>query len=215
MLVPHSKVLVLAPHTDDMELGCGGLVSRLTFEFASDVSCVCFSAAEESVSPNFDSDILRREAPAAGAALGVDSSKYSVLRYPVRRFHEFRQNILDEMIKLTRNCQYDLVVVPASSDQHQDHQIIHNEACRAFKATSIIGYHFPWNCFVSKHHFVVQIAREDLDRKILALQAFKSQQSRKYMDSVFLESSAIYTGSLIGVSYAESYEVIRMVSRVA
>ena len=214
MFFSSSKVLILAPHTDDMELGCGGLVSRLTSEFASVVTCVCFSAAEESVPLNLDRDILRREAPLAGSKLGVNPSNYNILSFPVRRFPEFRQDILDIMITFRRSCHYDLVVVPSSSDRHQDHQVIHNEACRAFKATSIIGYHFPWNCFDFSHDFIVQISREDLDRKILSTQCYKSQQDRKYMKPEFIESFAAYAGSLMGVSFAESFEVIRLVSRV-
>ncbi len=42
------KILVLAPHTDDGELGCGGTIVRLIDE-GQDVYYVAFSICEESV----------------------------------------------------------------------------------------------------------------------------------------------------------------------
>ena len=42
------KVLVLAPHTDDGELGAGGFISKL-IEDGADVYYMAFSTAEESV----------------------------------------------------------------------------------------------------------------------------------------------------------------------
>jgi len=44
------RVLVLAPHTDDAELGCGGTIARLLTDGA-DVFVAAFSTAEESLPP--------------------------------------------------------------------------------------------------------------------------------------------------------------------
>ena len=42
------KVLILAPHTDDGELGCGATISKL-IENNNDVYYVAFSACRQSV----------------------------------------------------------------------------------------------------------------------------------------------------------------------
>lgn len=42
------KVLVLAPHTDDAELGCGASIARF-IEEGSDILVAAFSSAEESL----------------------------------------------------------------------------------------------------------------------------------------------------------------------
>ena len=55
----YSKILVLAPHTDDGEFGCGGTIARLVDTGAS-VTYVAFSSAEESVPEGMDKDILKR-----------------------------------------------------------------------------------------------------------------------------------------------------------
>ena len=42
------KYLLLAPHTDDIELGCGGTVVKL-LEDGNEIHWVVFSTAEDSV----------------------------------------------------------------------------------------------------------------------------------------------------------------------
>lgn len=44
------KVLVLAPHTDDAELGCGGSIAKFVEE-GREVHVVSFSIAEDSLLP--------------------------------------------------------------------------------------------------------------------------------------------------------------------
>ena len=43
-----NNILVLAPHTDDGELGCGGTISKFVKE-GKNIYYVAFSTAEESV----------------------------------------------------------------------------------------------------------------------------------------------------------------------
>ena len=54
------KVLVLAPHTDDGELGCGGTVARL-LEEGCEVHFAVFSTCAESVPAGFPADELKTE----------------------------------------------------------------------------------------------------------------------------------------------------------
>lgn len=59
MTVNFNNVLVLAPHTDDGELGLGGTISYL-IESGSNVTYAAFSTAEESVPPGFPKDVLKQ-----------------------------------------------------------------------------------------------------------------------------------------------------------
>ena len=54
------KILILAPHTDDGELGCGGSIARF-IEEGKDVYYVAFSTAEESVEHGLPKNILEIE----------------------------------------------------------------------------------------------------------------------------------------------------------
>ena len=59
-----SRVLVLAPHTDDGEFGCGGTMARLA-EGGADVRQIAFSIASRSLPEGFAPDTLVHESRAA------------------------------------------------------------------------------------------------------------------------------------------------------
>ena len=60
MITNCKNILVLAPHTDDGELGLGGTISRL-IEDGKKVTYVAFSTAQQSVPEGFPKDILKTE----------------------------------------------------------------------------------------------------------------------------------------------------------
>lgn len=206
------RVLVLAPHTDDGEFGCGGAISRLTRDGAA-VWYAAFSAAEQSVLPHLPRDILRTEVREATTVLGIEPDHLVVDNFPVRRFLEHRQEILDRMIQLRAQVQPDLVFLPSPNDTHQDHKVIAEEGFRAFKKVSMLGYEVPWNNLTFSTSAFVVIEEKDVKRKIEALKCYRSQAHRDYATPRFIESLAVTRGTQVGESYAEAFELIRYVAR--
>ncbi len=203
-----NTVLVLAPHTDDGEFGCGGTIARFVSEGAR-VVYVAFSAAEQSVLAHLPKDILRIEVKKATAALGIAPEDCIVLDFEVRRFPELRQQILDKMIQLNREFQPDIVFLPSVNDTHQDHQTIANEGFRAFKRTTMLGYEVPWNNLDFRTSCFFALDEEQLATKIRAVQMYQSQAHRSYADAEFIRSLAVTRGVQIGAKYAETFEVVR------
>ena len=162
------KVLVLAPHTDDGEFGCGGTINKLVSE-GHEVYYVAFSACEQSVLPQFPSDILITEVKAATQILGIKPENLILKKYEVRTFNYRRQDILDDIIKLRTEIQPDLVFVPTLTDLHQDHKTIADEALRAFKFTSILSYEMPWNNISFQTSCFYKLTEEQIEVKIEAL----------------------------------------------
>lgn len=206
----YQRILILAPHTDDGEFGCGATVSKMVRSGAT-VHYVAFSGAEESVPPGLPRDILRTEAEKATGTLGVSSVR--ILHYPVRRFPEFRQQILEDMVSLKRELEPDLVFCPSPNDIHQDHQVIASEAIRAYKDRTILGYEMPWNNLTITTTCFIELAEEDLLQKIKALQCYMSQNFRNYVSPEFVRSLARVRGTQVGVTYAEVFEVVRWIMR--
>lgn len=206
------RVLALSPHTDDVEFGCGATLSRLHSSGAKVLS-IAFSAAEESVPDNFPRDILRSEFLLAHNELGIPSEQCRALNFQVRHFPRYRQEILEELVKINRSFEPDLVLVPSTTDTHQDHKTIADEAYRAFKKTSIWAYEVPWNQVVSRLNGFFRIEEADLNKKILAISAYKSQQHRTYVSSDFIRSLAVVRGSQIGCNLAEAFEVVKHVHK--
>src|SRR5512147_1275686 len=97
MIEAWQRVLVLAPHTDDGEFGCGGTMARLV-EAGVEVWYVAFSIATKSLPAGFPPDTLAREVREATAALGIPEERLSVHDFEVRTFPDHRQEILELLI---------------------------------------------------------------------------------------------------------------------
>ena len=205
------KVLILAPHTDDGEFGCGGTIAKLV-EQCVEIHYVAFSACEQSVLPQFPSDILITEVKEATKILGIEKENLHLLKYDVRTFNYKRQEILDDIIKFKKKINPDLVFIPSLNDIHQDHATIANEAVRAFKFTNILSYEMPWNNFnfATTNFFILR--EEHMQTKIRALKKYKSQMHRPYANEEFIRSLARTRGVQIGQQYAEVFEVIRLIN---
>jgi LmbE family N-acetylglucosaminyl deacetylase len=205
------KILVLAPHTDDGEFGCGATINKLINE-GNEVYYVAFSACEQSVLPQFPSDILITEVKAATKELGIKPENLILFKYDVRTFNYRRQDILDDIIKLRASIQPDLVFIPAMTDIHQDHKTIAEEALRAFKFTSILSYEMPWNNISFQTSCFYKLSDENIEIKIKALKKYVSQAHRPYSSENFIKSLATVRGVQISTKYAETFEVVRWIN---
>lgn len=210
MIEKFKKALVLAPHTDDGEFGCGGTIAKL-ISSGCEVFYVAFSACEQSVLKDFPSDILITEVKAATKVLGIKPENLILLNYEVRTFNYRRQEILEDIIKLKNKIQPDLIFIPSINDIHQDHFTIANEGVRAFKNTTIFCYEMPWNNFSFNTTCFVQLSEDLLDRKIKALGEYKSQAHRPYANGEFIKSLARVRGVQISTQYAEVFEMVRWI----
>ena len=206
----YKSVLVLAPHTDDGELGAGGTIARFIREGA-DIDYVAFSSCEESVPTGFDKDVLRREVIAATAQLGILNENVRVLNYKVRNFPAVRQEILEDLIEIRRSKKYDLVLIPSTTDIHQDHKTISEEGLRAFKNYNLWGYELNWNQLTSDSTCFVRLELKDILAKIESIKMYESQYGRGYCNDDYLMSLAKVRGAQIGGIYAECFELIRCV----
>ena len=101
--------------------------------------------------------------------------------------------------------------MPCSNDIHQDHQTIYNEGLRAFKKTSILGYELPWNNLSFTTNTFIKLTEENILKKVEALNEYKSQRSRTYLNEAFIRSLSITRGVQIGAPYAEAFELVRWI----
>jgi len=204
-----SNILVLAPHTDDGELGMGGTMNYL-IEQGHKVVYAAFSTAEESVPDGFPKDILKTEVKKATEILGIKEENLFIYNYEVRKLSYVRQEILEELIKIRKNENFDLVFIPSLHDIHQDHTTIAQESVRAFKNTTLLGYELIWNNLTFNTQCFVKLQKRHVETKINALKEYKSQGSRDYLSPEFIYSLAKARGVQVGCEYAEAFEVVRL-----
>ncbi len=206
------KILVLGPHTDDGEFGCGGTIARF-IEEKRDVYYATFSLAEESVPEGLPKDILLTEVQKSSKVLGIKDENLLIYRYPVRKFAQYRQEILEDLVKLKKDLDPDLVLMPSQHDLHQDHYTIAAEGLRAFKFTSILGYEMPWNNINFETRSFIYLKEKHIDIKLKSVQCYRSQTGRKYANADFIKGLAKTRGVQCGVDFAETFEVIRWIIR--
>lgn len=210
------RVLTISAHTDDVIPIAGGTISRI-LEEGGQVFYVGLSIAEESIPEGFPKDAVERETRLSTKVLGIDPKKVYIQRFPVRRFQEHRQKILDTLINFRDEIRPDIVFIPAIEDIHQDHEVVNRESIRALRrCCSIYGYDFPWNDLHGmKLDLFYQLEERHMKKKVKALNCLKSQIIKKtnYLTEEYIRGLAIERGVRIGVKYAEAFEVIRDVRR--
>jgi LmbE family N-acetylglucosaminyl deacetylase len=208
--VQFRRVLVLAPHTDDGELGCGGSIARLIEERA-EVYYAAFSTCDTSLPPELPKNTLAVEVKAATSVLGVPAQNVVIYDYEVRKLNYVRQEILEDLVRLKREIAPDLTFFPTAKDIHQDHYTVAMEGLRAFKQSTMLAYELPWNNLSFETDAFFPLEERHVARKVDALAAYKSQTGRAYMNDDFIRGLARTRGIQVGAEYAEAFEVVRWV----
>lgn len=204
------RIMILAPHTDDGELGCGGTIARF-LESGSEVFYTAFSVCEESLRVGFPSDTLEKELRDAMAIFGIPETNLFVHRYPVRHLLEHRQAILQDIVDMRDRIDPDLVYMPCLGDIHQDHQVVAAEGLRAYRERTILSYELPKNNIEFRASAFVTLDERHVERKIEALACYRSQANRPYTDPDFIRSLARIRGVQIQVRFAEAFELVRLI----
>lgn len=211
MFFMNQTILALAPHTDDVELGCGGTLAK-ALEMGADVHVAAFATAAESLPDGVAPTQLRDEFLSSMATLDLPESNVSVYDFPVRKLNYHRQEILELLVALRTSVNPTLVLLPASTDLHQDHQVVHAEGLRAFKDVSVWGYELPWNHITFTSQAFVVLEPHHLAAKWRSLEVYQSQINlcRPYFKQDFIEGLARMRGTQIKQQFAESFEVSRL-----
>src|SRR6056297_2205904 len=102
----YNNILILAPHTDDGEFGCGGSIAKF-LEKGNNVYYVAFSTAKQSVPEGLPQDILEKEVKVATKRLGIKPENLIIYGFEVRKLNYIREDILEELVKLKKKLNPD------------------------------------------------------------------------------------------------------------
>ena len=203
------QVLVVSAHSDDGEIGCGGTVAWF-LEKGVPVSYLYFvlpPKVDQQPSPKEETDNALK-------MLGISDVRcvdLSQERYLNTHLHEYRQEILTELVWTYRGVRPDLVFTLSTDDTHQDHAVISAETFRACKKSTILGYDFHWNTQESYLNCYIPLEQAHLDKKVAAIREHTSQQFRSFLSKEAVVALAKVRGAVIDKRYAEAFEVIRWV----
>jgi LmbE family N-acetylglucosaminyl deacetylase len=206
------NVLVLGAHPDDIEFGMGGTLAKLKREEGINVKIIVFSNCDTSLPLGFEPGTLIKECRESLSTYGFTETDIEFFDFPVRNFDKFRQEILEKLILIYRSQTFDTVFFPGSTDTHQDHSVLSQEAIRACKKSTMLGYEMSWNSFGSKKNFFFEILEEDLTKKVKSIKKYASQAKRLYATKEAQVAFATATGIEIGKELAEGFELIRAIA---
>lgn len=201
------SVLFLGAHPDDIELGCGALLHHIVNQ--TEVLCVTLSDNQE----NPDLKNVKTEHFHAMEILGVPQDKIIFGPFTTRVFPDARQEILEYFLKLRREFGPDLIFVHSKQDIHQDHLTMTDEALRAFRGITVLGFDVVRSSYGFFPHFLVEVTEEDVNKKIEALACYETYRDRYYFNSELTRSIMVRHGALAERPFAEGFDILRIAGR--
>lgn len=199
------RVLFIGAHPDDIELGCGALIAHIVQQ--SEVMCVTLSDNQKNPLLTH----LPEEHYRSMAVLGVPEKNVVLGQFETRRFPECRQEILEYMIQLNKSFGPEIVFVHTKADIHQDHGAITEEALRAYRGTTVLGYDVLRSSYGFFPNFLVEVTERDVECKVAALAEYKTYASKYYFDPAITRSTMIRHGALAERPFAEGFDILRIV----
>ena len=199
------SLLFMGAHPDDIELGCGAFISGMVG--IADIHCMTFSDNQK----NPDLSHLVGEHYDSMHELGLSDDQIELGQFETRRFPDFRQEILEKMLALRRMVQPEIVFVHTAQDIHQDHQTVTQEATRAFRGTTVLGFDVLRSSYGFFPNFLAEVSEQSVERKIAALNKYSTYANRSYFSPDIIRATAIRHGALAERPFAEGFDIIRIV----
>ncbi len=207
MIFHGKRLLFLGAHPDDIELGCGALIHNVGNK--SEMLCV-------TLSDNQKNPLLKNvveEHYRSMAELGVPRESVVLRDFTTRLFHDSRQEILEYFLKLRKDFKPDIIFVHSKQDIHQDHNTMTEEALRAFRGITVLGFDVVRSSYNFFPHFLVEVSEEDANAKVRALAQYETYADKYYFQPELLKATMIRHGTLAERPFAEGFDILRIVGK--
>jgi N-acetylglucosamine malate deacetylase 1 len=200
------KVCFIGAHPDDIELGCGALIAQITGK--AEIICITLSDNRKNPELAKVADEQRRSM----ALLGVPPQNLIIGDFETRRFPQARQEILEYLIQVNREHHPEVVFVHTKADIHQDHATATEEALRAFRGTTVLGFDVLRSSYGFFPHFLVEVSEADVECKIRALAEYHTYADKYYFKPEVTRATLIRNGALAARPYAEGFDILRVIA---
>ena len=173
-LRPLKRILCVGAHSDDIEIGCGGTLLRLTQEHPGlEITWVVFSGGgvrttEANASAR---DFLKR---AGKSHVIVKNFKTSYVPVQLEEIKDFFETL--------KPFKPDVVFTHYRDDRHQDHRVLSDLAWNTFRSHVILEYEIPkYEGDLGHPNLYAPLATDDLKHKIdVLMECFPSQRTRSW-----------------------------------
>jgi len=129
------RVLCLGAHSDDVEIGCGGTILKLTREQPGlEILWVVFSA---------EGTRAREARLSAGVFLQAAGKRKIVVKSFKTSFFPFQGEKIKTFFETLKGFEPDLIFTHYRDDRHQDHRVISDLTWNTFRSHLIWEYEIP------------------------------------------------------------------------
>ncbi|HET8858163.1 MAG TPA: PIG-L family deacetylase [Nitrososphaeraceae archaeon] len=205
-----NTILVFGAHPDDLEIGMGGTISKLTTLGYKVIMVIA-------TLPNFTSadkkDERKLEAQSSATILGCTTPNFLDLPPEEIIFGRRMVNLIDSLIKKYNPS---TVFTQWIGDSHQDHQILTQSVITASRdINNLYMYETTIPGGITEKSFRPQLyvdITKEMENKKKSLQCFKSQFPRCgpfWIDAIVGRS--IYRGYQMNKKYAEAFEIVKTI----
>lgn len=170
-------ILCLGAHSDDIEIGCGGLLMTLLERHPGlHFHWVVFSG----------DDVRAGETRAAAARLMEGGNLHMTLHtFRVSYFPHAGAEIKDVFEDVRRRVNPDLILTHFRTDRHQDHRVISDLTWNTFRSHAVLEYEIPkYDGDLAQPNVFCSLSEAIVEKKISALlDCFASQRSHQWFDA--------------------------------
>jgi LmbE family N-acetylglucosaminyl deacetylase len=199
------RIVALAAHPDDLEIGCGGTLLRLAAE-VPDLSV-------EYVLATGTQDRLDEARTAADLFLPGVPVHIRSGGLPDGRLPAHWAAVKELLEETARSGPADLVLAPSVGDAHQDHRTVAEIVTTVWRDELVLRYEIPkWDGDIGRPALYVPLSEEQMREKIVRLhKAFPSQRGRDWFDDEVFLGLARVRGMECRARYAEAFDTAKAV----
>lgn len=206
MNISGERLLFLGAHPDDIELGCGALLAHIAQ--TTDVRCITLSDNQKNPKlKNVPAEHFR-----SMKILGLSKDRVILDQFETRNFPRDRQQILEYLYQVNHEYVPDIVFVHTRADIHQDHKIVTEEALRAFRGVTILGFDVFRSSYGFFPDFLIEVDEKDVELKIKALEQYETYADRYYFSPEVIRATMVRHGALAERPFAEGFDILRVVA---
>jgi LmbE family N-acetylglucosaminyl deacetylase len=203
LLKENGRVLAFGAHPDDLEVGAGGLLARLSQEGAEVMMAI--------VSIPSHVEARRREAHAGADVIDADL-RIMFDEKPLRVEDIPMHELVRRMDQVVGDWRPDLVITHSAYDLHWDHGLVNRATVSALRRTPCDLLAFLSSPEMNAQSRAIGQCFADItqtiDMKIDAIKAHESQVPKLDLDSS--RDLARAMGRISGYEFAEAYEALRV-----
>ena len=222
----NQRLLVIAPHSDDEVLGCGGLISKVKNE-GGKVFVLIFNLGFEKDDTKESQEKRKNEVREVMNLLKVDD--YHLVHDQSDNNRDLDAEPLHsliEVIESTSNVSLEkvsptMVAIPTIFSHHQDHVHVHHACIAALRPINtpisniVLSYEAPehsrWSASgVFEPNLFVEID-DVIENKIIAFNKYRSQIRPGSRDDDSIRNQAKYRGQEVGKNLCEAFYVHRFI----